>query len=344
MRRPNMSVLAKEAGVGVSTVDRVLNGRAEVREETARRVLEAAERIGFYATPLLRHRLKADLTQRSFAFLLQQKSTPFYKLLGEALQKATDQCAGVRGKAIIEFMDDLTPGAVAETLLRMGKVADGVAVVAADHPNVTAAIDALSLKSVPVVALVSDLTAASRAGYVGLDNRKVGRTAAWFLSNMLPANSTVSIFVGSHRYLCQEACEIGFRSCLRESAPDFVLIDPVATLESDHYSFEATLDLLRRHPGLAGLYVAGGGIGGVLKAVKEAASAERMPTIVGHDLTAPTLRGLVDGTLSVVLSHPIEAVATRAVEVLAERSLQPKSEWQYMHYNLPLQIFTPESV
>ena len=140
-------------------------------------------------------------------------------------------------------------------------------------------------KSVPVVALVSDLTAASRAGYVGLDNRKVGRTAAWFLSNMLPANSTVSIFVGSHRYLCQEACEIGFRSCLRESAPDFVLIDPVATLESDHYSFEATLDLLRRHPGLAGLYVAGGGIGGVLKAVREAASTERMPTIVGHDLT-----------------------------------------------------------
>ncbi len=343
MRRPNMSVLAKEAGVGVSTVDRVLNGRAEVREETARRVLEAAERIGFYATPLLRHRLKADLPQRTFAFLLQQKSTPFYKLLGEALQKATDECVTVRGKAIIEFMDDLTPGAVGETLMRMGKVADGVAVVAADHPNVTAAIDALSSKSIPVVAMVSDLTATSRAGYVGLDNRKVGRTAAWFLSNMLPANSTVSIFVGSHRYLCQEACEIGFRSCLRESAPDFVLIDPVATLESDHYAFEATLDLLRRHPRLAGLYVAGGGIGGVLKAVREAAN-EHMPSIIGHDLTDPTMHGLVDGTLKVVLSHPIEAVATRAVELLAKRSLQPASDWQYMHYNLSLQIFTPESV
>ncbi|MEK1853096.1 MAG: helix-turn-helix domain-containing protein, partial [Phyllobacterium sp.] len=51
MHRPNMTTLAKEAGVGLSTVDRVLNGRAEVREETARRVLDAAERIGFYATP-----------------------------------------------------------------------------------------------------------------------------------------------------------------------------------------------------------------------------------------------------------------------------------------------------
>lgn len=343
MRRPNMSVLAKEAGVGVSTVDRVLNGRAEVREETARRVLEAAERIGFYATPLLTHRLKADLPQRTFAFLLQQKSTAFYKLLGEALQAATDECAAVRGKAIVEFMEDLTPGAVAETLLRMGKIADGIAVVAADHPNVTAAIDALGSRPIPVIALISDLTAISRAGYVGLDNRKVGRTAAWFLSNMLPAKSTVSILVGSHRYQCQEACESGFRSYLRESAPDFVLIEPVATLESDNYAFEATLDLLRRHPDLSGLYVAGGGIGGVLEAVKQA-GRDRIPTIIGHDLTEITTRGLIDGTLKAVLSHPIEAVARRTVGLIAEQSLQPQGTWRYMHHNLPFEILTPESL
>lgn len=343
MRRPNMSALAKEAGVGLSTVDRVLNGRTDVREETARRVLDAAERIGFYATPLLRQRLKADLPQRTFAFLLQQKSTAFYKLLGEALQKATDECALVRSKAVIEFMDDLTPGAIAETLLRMGRIADGVAVVAADHPNVTAAIETLSSKSIPVVALISDLTAASRAGYAGLDNRKVGRTAAWFLSNMLPANSTVSIFVGSHRYLCQEACESGFRSYLRESAPDFVLIDPVATLERDEYAFEATLNLLRQRPGINGLYIAGGGIEGVLKAVREAGRERTLP-IVGHDLTETTARGLIDGTLKIVLSHPIDAIAKGTVELLVERSLQPQTGWQYAHQNYPMQIFSPESL
>jgi LacI family transcriptional regulator len=215
--------------------------------------------------------------------------------------------------------------------------------VAADHPNVTAAIDALASKSIPVVALVSDLTAASRAGYVGLDNRKVGRTAAWFLSNMLPANSTVSIFVGSHRYLCQEACESGFRSYLRESAPDFVLIDPVATLERDEYAFEATLNLLRQRPDISGLYIAGGGIEGVLKAVKET-DGERPLTIIGHDLTETTARGMIDGTLKAVLSHPIDAIATKTVELLAEKSLQPQGKWQYTHHNLPVEIFTPESL
>jgi LacI family transcriptional regulator len=67
-----MADLAKLAGVSASTIDRVLNGRHPVREDTARRVLEAAEQIGFYATPLLRQRLKADVPRRRFGFLLQQ--------------------------------------------------------------------------------------------------------------------------------------------------------------------------------------------------------------------------------------------------------------------------------
>ncbi|MEW3899075.1 LacI family DNA-binding transcriptional regulator, partial [Klebsiella pneumoniae] len=39
--------IAREARVGVATVDRVLNKRAAVKESTARRVLEAARRLGF---------------------------------------------------------------------------------------------------------------------------------------------------------------------------------------------------------------------------------------------------------------------------------------------------------
>ena len=46
MKRPTITDVAKAAGVSVATVDRVLNGRLPVREETSRRVFEAAEKIG----------------------------------------------------------------------------------------------------------------------------------------------------------------------------------------------------------------------------------------------------------------------------------------------------------
>lgn len=334
-----MAGLAREAGVGLSTVDRVLNGRAEVNDATARRVLEAAERIGFYATPLLRQRLKADLPARSFAFLLQQKQTPFYRILGEALERAVAESTRVRGKAQVEFMDDLAPAVVAEALRRAARTSEGVAMVAADHPLISSEIAALA-ESVPVVALISDLTAASRVGYVGLDNRKVGRTAGWFLANALKRHAKVAIFVGSHRYLCQEACEIGFRAYLREHAPDISLLDPIATLESDRYAMEATLDLLRRQPDLRGIYVAGGGIGGVLEALRGSGAR---PVVVAHDLTEITARGLVDGRLHAVLSHPIDAIARHAVDLLVDRTLDHEATGLAQHI-LPLQIATPESL
>ena len=341
MRRPTLEALARHAGVGLSTVDRVLNGRSAVREETARRVLEAAEAIGFYATPLLRQRLKADVPERRFAVLLQQRATAFYDVLGRALEAAVAERTDIRGRAAIEFMEDLAPAAVAERIRRAGRNADGIAVVAADHQLVNAAIDEVGAR-VPVVALISDLTAAARAGYVGLDNRKVGRTAGWYLGNMLPARATAAIFVGSHRYLCQEANEMGFRAYLREHAPRMTLLDPIATLESDRYAAEATLDLLRRAPDLAGLYVAGGGIGGVLEALRQAPAKRRV--VIAHDLTDTTSKGLAEGLLHAVLSHPFELVARETLRVLAERSLTKDAGAGFAQINLPLQITTPESL
>ena len=44
-RRPTLKDLAKAAGVGVATVDRVLNERPNVREATIECVLAAAERV-----------------------------------------------------------------------------------------------------------------------------------------------------------------------------------------------------------------------------------------------------------------------------------------------------------
>src|SRR5205085_1901736 len=82
--------------------------------------------------------------------------------------------SAVRGRAVLEYRDDLSPELTSERLLRLGREVDAIAVVAADHPKITQAIERLAAEGVPVVALISDLTAPSRAASVGLDNWKVG--------------------------------------------------------------------------------------------------------------------------------------------------------------------------
>ena len=265
-------------------------------------------------------------------------------LLGDALTEATRASPSIRGRPVVEFVNDLTPGYVSERLLKLGKEADAVAVVAADHPYITKAIDRLEQDGVPVVALISDLTAQRRAGYVGLDHWKVGRTAAWAVSNICKHPGKVGIIVGSHRYLCQDVCEMSFRSYFREHAPDFQLLEPLTSLEESRYAYENTLDLVKRTPDLVGLYVAGGGIRGVMQALRdERAGAARQLVTVGHELTDETRSGLTDGVLKLVLSVPLARLAETTVDAMlraTERSgAEPSTQWL-----LPFDVYTAENL
>ncbi len=341
-RRPTIADLARAAGVGVSTVDRVLNGRHAVRRPTAERVLRAAEAIGFHGTGAIRQRLSTDEPERTLGFILQESATPFYRHLGESLALATRRSASIRGRPVVDHFAEITPRAIAERLLALGRKVDAVAIVAADHPHVGSAIDELRDEGVPVLAIISDLTAMARIGFVGLDSRRLGRTAAWAMVRLTDAPGEIGIVVGSHRFLCQELTEMSFRSYFREHAPAFHLAEPLISLESVRLAQEGTLDLLRRTPELRGLFVAGGGIEGVIAALEEAGMQDRITTI-GLDLTEITKKALIDGTLDLVLSHPRERIAEAAVETMAAALANGRSE-PPSEILVPFEIYTPENV
>ena len=101
----------------------------------------------------------------------------------------------------------------------------------------------------PVFALISQISATGQVHYVGLDNWKVGRTAAWVFEHVCKAPGKLGILVGNHRYRCQEMNESGFRSYFREHAPDFTLLEPLLTFESSAIAQEMTEKLLQRKSG-----------------------------------------------------------------------------------------------
>ena len=73
-----------------------------------------------------------------------------------------------------------------------------------------------------------------------------------------------------------------------------------------------TAQLLRREPDLVGLYVAGGGVVGVLDALRETGRGRVIVTIT-NDITENTRRGLIDHDLSMVRARPISRLATEAI-------------------------------
>jgi LacI family transcriptional regulator len=339
--------VAEAAGVSTATVDRVLNSRLPVREGTALKVIGAAEKLGYHAVGLMRERLKERVPVRHLGFCLQKRNDHFYQTLASALQQAVAQNQPEPCVAHITFMDALEPAAIAEQLLELGSKVDALAVVAVDHPHVTAAVETLYGQGKPCFALLSDISAPHRAGYIGLDNRQRGRTAAWAVSRLNhQATGEVAVFVGSHRYLGHELSEISFRSYLRENAPGFKVLDTLVNLEDPQLAYEATLELLARHPELVGLHLTGGGGFGVIRALREEAGSQlsRRLVVVCNELNATTRAALIDGVVDLVIHTPQERLAQTAVAQMLAATLPGAVYTGPQQKLLAMDLFTPENM
>src|SRR5437763_17014077 len=111
-RRPTIADLSREAGVSVATVDRVLNARHPVREETAHRVFEAANAIGYHAAGLIRQRIERDMPRYRFGFVLQKPDQYFFRSFADHLRQAVESARDFRRVAIIDRVAEQSPAGV----------------------------------------------------------------------------------------------------------------------------------------------------------------------------------------------------------------------------------------
>lgn len=342
MRRPTISDLAEAAGVSVATVNRVLAGSGSVRPGTRERVGAAAAAIGFYGLGAIQARNAAQRPRYRLGVTLLQPHRPFYRLAAQALREAAAAVADADVDLVIEHLEDLSPQSTADRATALSQSCQAVCITSAVHPVVLQAVEAIQARGIPVFAFISQLSATGNVHYIGLDNWKVGRTAAWTIAHVCKAPGKVGILLGNHRYRNQEMNETGFRSYFREFAPEFTLLNPLSTFESAAVAQEMTERLLREHPDLAGLYVTGGGISGVLAALRAAGPATR-PVTVGYELMDITRAALVDGTMTLVISHPLRLMARQAVDGMIRAISAPGESVNYSSI-VPFEIYTRENI
>ncbi len=340
-KRPTISDLANAAGVSVATVDRVLNRRLPVKTATAERVVAAAETIGYHATGLLKQRL-TEIPARTFGFLLQKRNDAFYQMLAAELSRATKSAEFVRGRPVVEFMDDIVPALIAGRIREVGPKTDALAVVAVDHPLVNEAIEELAAKGVPVFTLLSDVTSPARAGCLSTDSRRAGRTAAWAISRLARQPGKVGILLGSHRYLSQDLAEISFRSYMRENAPAFQLLEALINLDDERISYEGVIDMIASNPDLVGIYAAGGGTDGLIRALRDEKAVGRVVAVC-NELVPNSRAALIDGTIQLVLATPIVPMAQRLVEAMAAAAEGALPEWA-RQLQFPAELYISENI
>lgn len=312
-RRPTIRDLAEAAGVGAATVDRALNGRGNVSARIAAAIAAAARRIGY---PLAGSALGDATPERpavTLGVVLHKSGQAFYRDFAREIELASAGCPGAAVTADIRFSPSQAPEDFAAEIARVAESGATVAATAINHATLTRLAERLREEGRPVFALLNDFAGRAGAGYFGLDNMKAGRIAGWTMATALQRPCRVAVFVGGSRWHGQVLREAGFRSALRDHAPQVEVADTVVNLETRKVTYEATLDLLQRHADLAGLYVAGGGMEGAIAALRETRPPGKLALIV-NELTPESRAALADDYALMVIATPLAELCRELVK------------------------------
>ena len=340
--RPTIHDVAAAAGVSAATVDRVLNGRERVREDTARKVYDAARRIGYHAAPLIGQRVQADLPRLRLGLVLHKERQSFYQQFRAEAERAVSRAAGLRVSLQVAFATSQSPKDFTSLMEAMAGRVDAVAATAVTHPEVTEAVIRLNTKGIPCFALLNDFAQGVRQNYLGLNNLKVGRLAAHMIATAAHHSGKIAIFVGGYRWHGHELRETGVRSYFREYAPQFQVLDTLVNLETRQLTYEATLDLLARHPDLRGIYCAGGGMEGAIAALHEARQPGEVVLVV-NELTPESRAALISRNVGMVIGTPLQRLCDDLIRLAAEAVTDGMTAVQGQHFLQP-DLYLPESV
>jgi LacI family transcriptional regulator len=311
--RSTLSDIAKAAGVSSATVDRVLNNRAGVKERTREIVLEAARNLGYLpgSAPL-----NAAPTERmKLDFILPAGTNTFIANLREQIVRQAALKPEI--DLTIHSVEGFNPDTLAQALESLKGRAQGVGVIALDHPTVREAMRSLAESGAHIVTIASDILHVPRVGYIGIDNRAAGRLGGYILGRFLGrgGGSKIALFAGSLSYRGHEEREMGFRRVIAEEFPHLNIVELKEIEDSREKAYTEAIAMLKRHPDLAGIYNLGAGNQGIGQALMDSGKSESV-IFIGHELTESTKRLLLNGTMDAVIDQNPRVEAREALAAL----------------------------
>lgn len=326
-RRATVHDVARQAGVSLATVDRVLNGRPGVRPATAEKVETAIAALEFHRD------LSASLLARArdlrVQFILPDGRNEFMTNLADAVTRRARTGRAERLHLEVVRVKAMDPGALAARLGQLDrKTCDCAVIVATDDEAVRKAVDAVARRSIAVMTLVSDLPNSARKMFIGIDNVAAGRTAASLMGRFC-GTGKVALIAGSlglHDH--QDRLE-GFRAVAGREFPALQLIGPFEAHDDRGETESFAAGLLRDHPDLKGIYNLGAGNAGLIAALEASGRAGRVH-VIAHELSEPTHAALKSGAIDVVLDQnpdgEIRAAVAAARTIALGQQVDPHAE------------------
>nr|WP_277395207.1 LacI family DNA-binding transcriptional regulator [Erwinia sp. JH02] len=333
-----MEAVAKQAGVGVATVDRVMNERGGVSPATTRRVLQAAKDAGLKRLLPDEHRQpwKIELLlSSSDAFFFHQLSQDF------------SQLAGHLGYGHITLhrtlIAEAEPEKLAAQILKAAAQRDGIIIFAHEHPAIFAALEQCQQQQVPVITLVTDLPGAPRLCHVGINQRQAGRTAGLLMGNMLNSPGDIIIISGRFDYLAHRQRVEGFSEVIASKFPHLRVHKVLAALDERQQVGRLLEEQIYQNRKLHGIYNTGLGN----REIADVLARHRLlkkSVFITHELYPTTRQLLAEEAVVLTLDQNTREHAQRALTLMLEKLEWQKRPDEYQDGKVEFMLYTRENM
>ena len=331
--------IAKQAGVGIATVDRVLNERGSVSERTTKIVLDAARELQI-------NRLLPQSNRRRLyveAIFCRNQST-HYSRLNDALQTVSD---------IVDFpisvyrthFDVTETEKLVEHIDSTCEARDGFILFAYNTRYLAQTIRRLAKKTT-IVTISTDIPESHRHCYVGIDNHGAGLAAAKISAAICRKGGKVLVLEPSEEAEAQSSRFLAFTQYFKALGRS---ADLIFFRDTDYIQdpLKAFLGKLRAHQDIRVLY---GPFNNDF--VEQIISLGRTEAAIGdvakivHDLSPHSAQNLQDGLIDIVVdSNPAQEVFQATVFIAKEHGFEtaftqrPVNFQLYTSENLPIDSF-----
>lgn len=326
--------IAERAGVSRGTVDRALNNRGRINQAVAENIRKIADEMGY----IPKARKKRARGKLKIGVVTQLAKSSFMLEINRGLRHAETELEA-RG---IELLIKEGLSVDEEEQLRMiNELAEegiqGLALMPVDSPLIRSRVDRLAgAEQVPVVTFNSDLAGAKRACFVGMDNRKSGRTAAGLMGMLTGGEGKILVITGFFSNNVNNNRVDGFVEELKRTYPGLELVGVQGSFDDTDEVERIIVNTMRNVPGIDGLFVVSGGQAGIRNAF-DRLKPERRPSTIIYDLTPKNVRLLESDVADFLIDQDGYVQGYEPPLILADilqKNRMPEQEYRYTDINI----------
>ncbi len=296
--------IADALGISRGTVDRALHNRGGVNPRTKRRVLRAAQRLGY--RPNLAARYLSSRKRLTIGIALPLEVAFFYDDIREGIFEAASVYEPLGVKVLHRTYKRFGEHEIEAVRDVLQKDIRGL-VISPAYPNrLRPYIDEASSRNIPVVCVATDAPETKRLTTVSVDPLVCGALAGELMGYFLHAGGNVVVFIGMHATVDHEQKLRGFRSSLRAFCPEGKIAAVVETHDEALEAYQKCWGILEQQQPVAGIYVSTANSMPVLRALEELGLTGKVKVIC-TDLFPALLSHIRSGAVAATIhQRPLE--------------------------------------